>query len=146
MDTGTEPASAPNQWRYYGQPSPTAVAEARRNLDGWVREHGGQDIAADVVLACWEAMSNVLQHAYRGARGPLDMRASVRDQTLTVSIVDNGQWRTPDADGDGDRGQGLRLIQALTDALDLSSRGGGTTLTLSWPLPRHGRTGRPDGG
>jgi len=128
---GEETASA-NSWRYRGWLSPATITSARHSLDEWVRGQGGQEVAADVVLACWEGMSNVLRHAYFGADGPIEMRAEVADGVLTVRITDHGHWRDPGA-GSG-TGRGFKLIQALADAVDLTSHGDGTALTLSWPL------------
>ncbi len=128
---GEETPSA-RSWRYRGWLSPATITSARRSLDEWLRAQGDEELASDVVLACWEAMSNVLRHAYYGEGGPFDLHAEVSDHLLTVRITDDGHWRDPGARTG--TGRGFLMIQALADAVDLTSHGDGTSLTLSWPL------------
>jgi anti-sigma regulatory factor (Ser/Thr protein kinase) len=126
-------------WRYRGTISPRTLPSLRRHLVSWLRRRAGDEVgrqADDVVLACWEAMANVLDHAYRGRPGLIDVRARIDDDVLIVTVADQGRWATLAERADG--GRGLRLIQALVDGLDLRSTDNGTVITLTWPFPvRH---------
>jgi serine/threonine-protein kinase RsbW len=126
-------------WRYRGTISPRTLPSLRRHLVSWLRRRAGDDAgreADDVVLACWEAMANVLGHAYRGRPGLIDVRARIDEDVLIVTVADQGRWESVVERADG--GRGLRLIQALVDGLDLRSTDDGTVMTLTWPFPaRH---------
>jgi anti-sigma regulatory factor (Ser/Thr protein kinase) len=124
-------------WRYRGTISPRTLPGLRRHLMSWLRRCAGEEVgrqADDVVLACWEAMANVLDHAYRGRPGQIDVRARIDDDVLIVTIADQGRWEALE-ERQADRGRGLRLIQALVDGLDLRSTDDGTVVTLTWPFP-----------
>jgi anti-sigma regulatory factor (Ser/Thr protein kinase) len=126
-------------WRYRGTVSPRTLPSLRRHLISWLRRRAGDEVgreADDVVLACWEAMANVLDHAYRGRPGLIDVRARIDENVLVITVADQGRWESLE-DSNG-RGRGLRLIQALVDGLDLRSTADGTVITLTWPFPtRH---------
>lgn len=123
-------------WRYRGTISPRTLPSLRRHLVSWLRRRAGDEIgrqADDVVLACWEAMANVLDHAYRGRPGLIDVRARIDEDVLIITVADQGRWETLAERNDG--GRGLRLIQALVDGLDLRTTDDGTVITLTWPFP-----------
>ncbi len=129
-----EPGS--DGWRYRGTISPRTLPSLRRHLVSWLRRRAGDEVgrqADDVVLACWEAMANVLDHAYHGRPGLIDVRARIDQDVLIVTVADQGRWATLEERADG--GRGLRLIQALVDGLDLRTTDGGTVITLTWPFP-----------
>lgn len=124
-------------WRYRGTISLRTLPGLRRHLMSWLRRCAGDEVgrqADDVVLACWEAMANVLDHAYRGRPGQIDVRARIDDEVLVITIADQGRWEAPE-ERQADRGRGLRLIQALVDGLDMRSTDDGTVITLTWPFP-----------
>jgi serine/threonine-protein kinase RsbW len=123
-------------WRYRGTVSPRTLPSLRKHLISWLRRRAGDEVgreADDVVLACWEAMANVLDHAYRGRPGLIDVRARIDEDVLVVTVADQGRWES--LEEGGGRGRGLRLIQNLVDGLDLRSTGDGTVMTLTWPFP-----------
>jgi serine/threonine-protein kinase RsbW len=126
-------------WRYRGTISQRTLPGLRRHLISWLRRRAGEEVsrqADEIVLACWEAMANVLDHAYQGRPGQIDVRARIDDRVLVITIADEGRW-TAGAE-QPNRGRGLRLIQALVDGLDLRSTDDGTMITLTWPFPvRH---------
>lgn len=129
-----EPGS--DGWRYRGTISPRTLPSLRRHLVSWLRRRAGDEVgrqADDVVLACWEAMTNVLDHAYHGQPGLIDVRARIDQDVLIVTVADQGRWATLAERADD--GRGLRLIQALVDGLDLRSTENGTVFTLTWPFP-----------
>ncbi|OLR92166.1 ATP-binding protein [Actinokineospora bangkokensis] len=110
----------------------------RRRLGGWLTGRGvPDDLRDDVVLACDEAVANAVEHGYRGAVGMVGMTASVLPDSVTLVVVDHGEWRRA-APGEH-RGWGLPMIEGLADRVDLVHANGRTTLTAHF-------TRRPAGG
>lgn len=106
----------------------------RRTFRSWLREWADPDTADDLALAVYEALANVVDHAYSAAPRPGEMRlwaavspplAGGRDMVVTVS--DDGTWRR--SAGCGWRGRGLPLMHTLTRATVLSGVHG-TTVQL----------------
>lgn len=116
------------------------IAGARRALHRWLGVLPvGDGVAADVVAACYEAMANVVEHAYRDRAGPatLEVAAEFReaDRRLTVAVTDRGCWRAVPADVDrGTRGHGLALIRLLSSEAAVDPGPGGTRVTMTWRM------------
>ena len=83
----------------------------------WVLAAGvEQDRAGDIVLASYEALANVADHAYDGSgAGVVDLDAAVHPDRLEVVITDHGQWRmpVPDPRPVSLRGRGLLLLRRI---------------------------------
>jgi anti-anti-sigma factor len=112
--------------------TPGALTSVRRRLGRWLTELGmGEQDSVGVMVAVGEACANAAEHAYSGAEpGPMGVRADVDvDGVLTVTVWDQGTWRTPDRDP-GDRGRGLLIMRQLVDEVTLDDRNG-TTVTLT---------------
>jgi anti-sigma regulatory factor (Ser/Thr protein kinase) len=76
---------------------------------------------SDIKLAVTEACTNVVVHAYPGGEdGPLGVRATVDDSTLTVVVSDQGRGIVPRPDSPG-LGLGLPLIATLAESLELGT-------------------------
>jgi anti-sigma regulatory factor (Ser/Thr protein kinase) len=76
---------------------------------------------SDIKLAVTEACTNVVVHAYPGRDdGPLGVRATVEDATLTVVVSDHGRGIVPRPDSPG-LGLGLPLIATLAESLELGT-------------------------
>jgi len=74
---------------------------------------------ADIRLAVTEACTNVVLHAYRdGEEGPLEIRADIDADRLSIIVRDHGPGITPRADSPG-LGLGLPLIASLAEAVEL---------------------------
>ncbi|HET6706386.1 ATP-binding protein [Amycolatopsis sp.] len=133
----------PEPYRCHGVPAaPDALRRLRHDLMAWVLAAGvDADRAGDIVLASYEALANVADHAYDDAEpGVVDVDAAVRPGRpgrLEVVITDHGQWRTPVPDPRpvSLRGRGLLLLRASADRADISSGEQGTVVTLTWDLP-----------
>ena len=70
-------------------------------------------------LAVTEACSNVVVHAYADdAPGPLEVLATLDDDTLTVVVRDEGPGIAPHPDSPG-LGLGLPLIASLAESVQL---------------------------
>jgi serine/threonine-protein kinase RsbW len=99
--------------------------------------------SSDLVLATNEALANAAEFAYLLAdrRGTMDVHATYHphDGKLTVTITDNGIWRTPNPNPPNrSRGRGIPLMRALTDRTTIETSTGGTQVCLEWTgvLPR----------
>jgi anti-sigma regulatory factor (Ser/Thr protein kinase) len=55
---------------------------------------GGDDAEQvdDLGLAAYEAMANVVDHAYDRPGGVFDLHACRSGDTVTVSVTDHGRW------------------------------------------------------
>ncbi|SED48099.1 Anti-sigma regulatory factor (Ser/Thr protein kinase) [Amycolatopsis tolypomycina] len=131
----------PAPFRCHGVPAaPDALRRLRHDLMAWVLAAGvDEDRAADIVLASYEALANVADHAYDDtAPGVVDIDAAVHPGRLEVVITDHGQWRTPVPDPRpvSLRGRGLLLLRASADRADITSGDSGTVVTLTWDLDR----------
>jgi serine/threonine-protein kinase RsbW len=72
------------------------LSRARQRLAAWCRAAGLDDgLIEDVALATYEAMANVVDHANDQHGGLFDLSASRRDDLVTVTVHDRGQWKRP---------------------------------------------------
>ncbi len=129
----------PEPFRHHGVPAnPGALRRLRHELLAWVLAAGvDEDRAGDIVLASYEALANVADHAYGGSGdGLVDVDASVVPGRIEVVITDHGRWRTPVPDPRpvSLRGRGLLLLRASADRADIASGETGTVVTLAWDL------------
>jgi serine/threonine-protein kinase RsbW len=116
-------------------PATRADASAiRRDFRDWLAELADPDAVDDLTLAVYEALANVVDHAYASAVATGEMRlwaavspplAGGRDLVVTVS--DDGSWRR--GQGVGWRGRGLPLMHTLAHASVISGATG-TTVQL----------------
>jgi len=117
---------------------PSALRALRHRLLEWALESGiPEERAQDIVLAGYEALANVADHAYPGGEpGLVDLDAVCRPDKVEVVIADHGRWRTPSADDDpvSLRGRGLPLLQASADHAEVRTGETGTVVTLGWKL------------
>ena len=116
-------------------PATRADASAiRRDFRDWLAPLADPDAVDDLTLAVYEALANVVDHAYAAALGGGEMRlwaavspplAGGRDLVVTVS--DDGSWRR--GQEPGWRGRGLPLMHTLAHASVISGATG-TTVQL----------------
>jgi serine/threonine-protein kinase RsbW len=109
-----------------------SVTRLRRELSNWLYAAGvSTTIAYDLALSCYEAMANVVAHAYPpGTTGFLDLYARLGTDGIAVTVSDRGHWKTGSDHSTG--GRGLELIQHLSDSVDLVRREDGTTVDMRW--------------
>jgi anti-sigma regulatory factor (Ser/Thr protein kinase) len=94
----------------------------------------------DIHTAVTEACNNVVQHAYHGAEGPLDVAVELAPGAVMVVVRDWGVGipasRGCTAYDDTDAGIGLPAIHALTHRLDLRRPAdGGTEVSMEFATP-----------
>jgi anti-sigma regulatory factor (Ser/Thr protein kinase) len=107
---------------------PKALVSLRRTLARWLDEAGATaEESHDLQVACHEACSNAIEHAYRFGENEFEVDAAIADGEVAITITDRGSWRPP---VENDRGRGLHLIRALTDGMELIPGENGTTVRL----------------
>ncbi len=123
--------------------SPERLSLIRRSLSQWAAAavlppHDVEDLG----IAVYEAMANVLDHAYdRWQHCYFDLHAERTGDRVEVVVADSGRWRTP-PDDPGHRGRGLALIERLAHHVDLRHDERGTTVAMCWYLPASPIRGR----
>lgn len=147
-DTGSRPGVAP-PWVHQDltvvRPSleirepatATDIAGMRRTFAGWL----AVDVAAgvlldDLVLAVYEALANVADHAYAGSPagvGPVRLAADRAHELLGITVSDQGRWRAPG--GAPFRNRGLSVIRVLITDVHVETTGSGTAVHLHNALP-----------
>src|SRR5262245_28367352 len=81
---------------------PQSAASIRREFSDWLRRYFTIDATkvSDVVLAVNEAMANAAEFAYVALEAPGRMDVQARYDrsaaTLTVTVTDQGAWRSAD--------------------------------------------------
>jgi anti-sigma regulatory factor (Ser/Thr protein kinase) len=104
------------------------LAVLRRTLERWLTEAGATDEEVyEITVACSEATTNAIEHAYGPGRAEVEVVCSVEDGRVAVSVRDWGQWR--DARG-RDRGRGLYLMRELMDDVEVTHGDRGTLVAM----------------
>jgi PAS domain S-box-containing protein len=116
---------------------PTQLADMRRDLGHWLRDAGASGEVVEVVqIACHEACSNSIEHGYEFGDGRLWVDAELSDGRVVLTVRDEGHWIERGADGPPRyRGNGLPLMQALMDTVELThDNGNGTAVRMARSL------------
>jgi serine/threonine-protein kinase RsbW len=79
-----------------------------------------EQLLSDIKLAVTEACTNVVIHAYPDGEGPMEVRAALGEDELSIVVRDEGRGVVPRADSPG-LGLGLPLIATLTESLELGT-------------------------
>lgn len=92
-------------------------------------------------LAADEASTNIIRHAYREKEGMITVRAIVRKQDITLSLIDQGRYFDPQGVKDPDLkryvaigkrgGLGIMMIRKLVDDIDYRRTEEGNELRLT---------------
>jgi serine/threonine-protein kinase RsbW len=114
-----------------------AVVGLRDVLHAWLDRtvNISAERACDIVLATDEAVTNVVEHAYRDVAGAgpvtLDLSYSAPTATIEIRVTDQGHWREPGPIPiTAIRGRGLILMRKLADACTVTGRTDGTSVSL----------------
>ncbi|UJW30421.1 ATP-binding protein [Saccharothrix sp. AJ9571] len=105
----------------------------REVLAEWLSTLGVSDrLADDIRLAVYEAMANVVEHAYPAREdGTMTLAAHLEPGFLTIVVSDTGHWREGPARPSG--GRGLPMIRAVVPEAAVTSTPTGTTVRMVWP-------------
>jgi GAF domain-containing protein/anti-sigma regulatory factor (Ser/Thr protein kinase) len=110
------------------------LATMRAELRLWLERSGLPiETREDVVLACTEAATNAIEHAYIGRGGQVHIEAESEDRWLRLSVTDQGRWRHPRPDDS--RGRGLELVRAVIGDVDVERGESGTTVRMRVGMP-----------
>jgi serine phosphatase RsbU (regulator of sigma subunit)/anti-sigma regulatory factor (Ser/Thr protein kinase) len=108
---------------------PSQSQRGRRALQRFARESGiARPRADDFVLASCEALNNAIEHAYRSRPGNIRLQARKSDDSVVVTVFDEGSWK--EEPPDADRGRGLTIMHALSDGVDIRCDERGTAVRL----------------
>jgi anti-sigma regulatory factor (Ser/Thr protein kinase) len=115
---------------------PATVRELRARVTTFAQAAGTPaDLLDDVALAVSETVTNAIVHAYAGAPEPgvVRVRCRVAEGQLVVEVADDGVGIAGRDDSPG-LGQGLAMVGALAEALDvaLGPGGQGTAVTMTF--------------
>jgi serine/threonine-protein kinase RsbW len=139
-DFDSVPGVGPSEFVFLDVPARgEAIGDIRHALLGWLGiTDFDDDRTADISLAVYEAMANVVEHAYRGVdtTGTMDLRAgySTVERVLQVVVVDHGIWQSPE--WKPMRGNGVPLMSALCDELSIDHSEAGTSVLMHWLVDR----------
>ncbi|HSI81161.1 MAG TPA: SpoIIE family protein phosphatase [Solirubrobacterales bacterium] len=109
---------------------PESLAQMRRGVGRWLRGTGANDTEVyELLVACGEACSNAIAHAYPPGEASYWVDGTVRDGTeIELRVGDYGSWREPRA---GSAGRGLVLIEKLVDRFEIDRGARGTVVTMA---------------
>ncbi|MBB5857808.1 ATP-binding protein [Amycolatopsis umgeniensis] len=114
---------------------PAQAAALRDVLANWALARGlPRELAEDLKLTAYEAMTNVVKHAYPDGTDDnfMTITAARADGHIKITVADEGRWR------DGrrpDGGRGLPIIRAFAPEVSVTSTPTGTIVRLAWPCP-----------
>ncbi|MGW7535977.1 ATP-binding protein [Amycolatopsis sp. NPDC054798] len=116
---------------------PEAAAALRRKLKAWLEELPlDSDSCHEIVLAAYEALANVVVHAYPERSGWARLYAEWAGDTVRATVTDTGRGMPPrrgrTADPAAPGGRGLRIIDEVTDQMTVESGARGTRVTMVW--------------
>src|SRR5918911_4250073 len=106
--------------------------QMRIALQDWLCTAGvDRSLRDDLALAVYEALANVVEHAYPPdyPHPRMRLQARVDHHHVLITISDYGSWRTPPPEP-GYRGRGLAMMRSLTTELHLHPTPDGTTVQL----------------
>jgi len=115
---------------------PTELGQMRRDLGSWLRDAGAPGEVVELIqMACHEACSNAIEHGYSFGAGVLWVDAELHDGQVVLTVRDEGHWVERPAGPPRYRGNGLLLMQALMDSVELThDNGSGTAVRMSRSL------------
>lgn len=112
--------------------TPSNARQLRARFQQWLQTlDTPASLVDDLILAVYEAVTNVVEHAYPPdpPHPMMRLQARVEHHQVLITIRDHGRWRTPPSDP-GYRGRGLAMMASLTTELHLYPTAEGTTVDL----------------
>jgi anti-sigma regulatory factor (Ser/Thr protein kinase) len=110
---------------------PTLLRDVRRDVGRWLRRAGaGKEDIELIQMACHEACSNAIEHAYAFAEATFAIDALLDGGKVVLEVRDRGDWIERGEARLPHRGRGLALIDAMMDSVEVSRENGGTTVRM----------------
>jgi serine/threonine-protein kinase RsbW len=112
------------------------LAWMRDRMRRWLSDRNiSPTMCADIVLAADEALANSVEHAYcrRDVPGTMDLAIALDPDTVSLSVIDHGEWKHSIPERGSTRGRGLPMIRELAAQVDVNPTSHGTTLTAHFP-------------
>jgi PAS domain S-box-containing protein len=115
---------------------PNQLGMMRQELGRWLRTAGASTEVVEVVqMACHEACSNSIEHGYSFGDGKLSVDAELDQRMVVLTVRDMGGWVDRPDGNLPYRGNGLPLMQALMDSVELThGNGAGTAVRMARSL------------
>ena len=115
---------------------PNELGKMRRDLGRWLREAGAAGEVVELIqMACHEACANAIEHGYGFGDGRLWVDAELQEGRVVITVRDRGHWIERPAGPLRFRGNGLPLMQALMDSVELThANGAGTAVKMARSL------------
>jgi serine phosphatase RsbU (regulator of sigma subunit)/anti-sigma regulatory factor (Ser/Thr protein kinase) len=111
---------------------PNALGGLRNTLGRWLKAlDAGEDELFDITLSASEAATNAIEHAYGAREATFTIRCEHEGPQITITVSDNGRWRTARPRGGG---RGLEIMRSLVDSVNVDSDEEGTTVTMTKTL------------
>ena len=113
---------------------PEQLSTLRRAVGSWSDAAGlDEDAVTDLQLALGEAVTNSVEHAYRGRPAAFGGGARLAPRgEIDVRVTDSGRWRPPPGDA-GYRSRGLALIRDLAQDAVVEPGPDGTAVSFRMP-------------
>jgi serine phosphatase RsbU (regulator of sigma subunit)/anti-sigma regulatory factor (Ser/Thr protein kinase) len=122
--------------RWQGLAKAEQLTGIRRSIEQWTERAGlSADLSQTVALAVYEAMANVVEHAYRDdGPGSLEVEIRYDGDAVVVTVGDEGHWHVSTPAEQLHRGRGLELIERLAGQVTVMPSPRGTTVSMRWPI------------
>ncbi|OZE84749.1 anti-sigma regulatory factor [Rhodococcus sp. 15-649-1-2] len=125
----------PARWTHHGHADPSSATMLRRRVRRWAASFDvTEDLVDAIELATYEALANVVEHAYTTSDKPgiMTLTAVREASTITITVADAGIWKPPDPTPH--RRHGLDLAAAVSDHFALDHSAVGTVVSMTWAL------------
>jgi serine phosphatase RsbU (regulator of sigma subunit)/anti-sigma regulatory factor (Ser/Thr protein kinase) len=124
--------------RWHGLAKAEQLTSIRRSIEEWADRAGlSVDLSQMVALAMYEAMANVVEHAYReDGIGTLDVELRRDGDAVLGVVADEGHWHVSTPEEQHHRGRGLALIERLAAQVTVLPGNTGTRVRMRWPVER----------
>ena len=109
-----------------------SLAQVRQLLRRWLRARGAADDEVfDITVACQEACTNAIEHAYAPGPAGFEVEATFAAPRVRIAVRDRGRWRPPRGEN---RGRGLPLMRMLMESVEVDETPEGTQITMERAL------------
>ena len=110
--------------------TPPSIALFREQLRSWLdQRHVAASQVFDIVLACSESLTLVIEHGGRQVALVVDVAAAIEDGEVVLTTRDYGLWRESHA-RNADEPLGVALMRAFMDSVELERHADGQRVTL----------------